>query len=171
MRGSGNFKTASRADPNVSLIRAAMSRVISKRRFIGVQSAGQELERHSAAVFAQSDWIAQASEGVVIGDEVERFGFVLQCDRRPHHAKVIADMQNAARLNARKNAHRFFHRPNTLRDAKNPRNCSKKFGPRNMPNTLKCQTFRAYFFFSVISCEGTQTFSLCAQRSCTPLTV
>src|SRR5439155_4797505 len=96
---------------------------------------------------AQSDWIAQTGEGVVIGDEVERFAFVLQCDRRPHHAKVIADMQNAARLYARKDTHRFFHPPNTLKEAKNPRNCSKKFGRRNTPNTLKRETFRHIFFF------------------------
>src|SRR5438105_9232870 len=42
---------------------------------------------------------------MMIGDKVERFAVVLQGDRRPHHAKVIANMQNAARLNAGKNAH------------------------------------------------------------------
>src|SRR6266513_3651320 len=42
---------------------------------------------------------------MIIGDKVERFAVVLQGDRRPHHAKVIANMQNAARLNAGKNAH------------------------------------------------------------------
>src|SRR5205823_3052911 len=91
-----------------------------KCRLIGVQSAGEEIERHPPAVFAQSDWIAQTGEGVVIGDKVERFALFLQGDRRPHHAKVIADMQDAAGLNAGKNAHGAFHPPNTLKDAKNP---------------------------------------------------
>src|SRR5205823_14597233 len=75
------------------------------RRLFGVQSAGEEIERHSATVLAQSDRIAQAGERMIIGDKVERFAFVLQGDRRPHHAKVIANMQNADRLNAGKNAH------------------------------------------------------------------
>jgi hypothetical protein len=42
---------------------------------------------------------------MVIGDEIERFALVLQRDRRPHHAKIIANVQSTAWLEARQNAH------------------------------------------------------------------
>ena len=43
---------------------------------------------------------------VVVRDEVERLALLLPFDGRPHHAKVVADMRFAGRLDAGKNA---FH--------------------------------------------------------------
>ena len=57
------------------------------------------------AVFAQDLRIAHTGERMIIGDEIKRFAFVLQRDRRLHHAEIIADVQDAAGLNAGKDAH------------------------------------------------------------------
>jgi hypothetical protein len=42
----------------------------------------------------------QAGERVIIRDEVESLALSLQRDRRPHHAEVVPDVENAARLDA-----------------------------------------------------------------------
>ena len=42
---------------------------------------------------------------MIIGDKIKRLTFRLQVNGRPHHAEIISDMENAARLNAGKNAH------------------------------------------------------------------
>ena len=65
-----------------------------------IEPAGQKIERHPPAVFTQRLRIPHAGQRVIIGDEIKRFAFGLQRDRRLHHAEIIADVQNATRLNA-----------------------------------------------------------------------
>ena len=86
--------------------------------FVWIQSASEEIEGHTPAILAQNGGFADAGERVIVCDEVKGFAFILERDRRSHHAEVVADVQNAGRLNAGKNAHGCFHPPNTLRDAK-----------------------------------------------------
>jgi hypothetical protein len=45
---------------------------------------------------------------MVVGDEIKRFAFGLQRDRRPHHSKVIADVEGTAGLDTGKDSHAFF---------------------------------------------------------------
>src|SRR5258706_16220040 len=42
---------------------------------------------------------------MIIGDEIKGLAFVLQLDGRAHHPEIIAQMQRAGRLDARKNSH------------------------------------------------------------------
>jgi hypothetical protein len=42
---------------------------------------------------------------MVIGDEIKRFALGLQRDRRPYHAKIVADVQSTAGLDSGQNAH------------------------------------------------------------------
>jgi hypothetical protein len=42
---------------------------------------------------------------MVIRNEIKRFTLGLEGDSRPHHAKIIADVQSAAGLKTGKNAH------------------------------------------------------------------
>jgi hypothetical protein len=44
--------------------------VPKKRGAIGIESTRQKIERDSPAVLAQSFWIAQAGERVIIGNEI-----------------------------------------------------------------------------------------------------
>jgi hypothetical protein len=43
---------------------------------------------------------------MVICDEIKRFALYLKRNGRLHHAKIIADVQSTAGLNAGENAHR-----------------------------------------------------------------
>ena len=70
-----------------------------------IQSASEEIERYAPAIFAQRERIAQTGERVIIGNKVERFALILERNRWAHHAEVIADVKDASRLNAGKNAH------------------------------------------------------------------
>ena len=70
-----------------------------------IEPAGEKIERHAPAVFPQRLRILQAGERVIIGDEIKRLALGLERDRRPHHAEIIPDVENAAGLNAGKNAH------------------------------------------------------------------
>ena len=70
-----------------------------------IKSAGEEIERHPARIFAQGLRIAQAREGMIIGDEVKRLALSLERDGGPHHAKIVADVEDAAGLDAGKDAH------------------------------------------------------------------
>src|SRR6266576_4417126 len=45
---------------------------------------------------------------MIIGDEIKCFAALLKRDSRLNHAEIIADMENARRLNARKDAQRFL---------------------------------------------------------------
>src|SRR5215213_6652101 len=56
---------------------------------------------------------------MVIGDEVKRLTLLLQRNRRPHHAEVIADVQNAAGLDAGKDAH-WIEGERSTSDAQRP---------------------------------------------------
>ena len=47
---------------------------------------------------------------MIIGDEIKRLAFLLQLNRRPHHPEIIADVQDAAGLNAGENSHRSVYR-------------------------------------------------------------
>ncbi len=73
--------------------------MLKKRGALGIESAGQKIERDAAAVLTQCFRIAQTGERVLVGNEVERFAFGLKCDCRLNHSKVIADVQNTAGLN------------------------------------------------------------------------
>jgi hypothetical protein len=42
---------------------------------------------------------------MVIGDKIKRFALGLQRDGRPHHAKIITNVQGTAGLEAGQNAH------------------------------------------------------------------
>ncbi len=66
----------------------------------GIKSARQKIERDAAAVFPQRVRIMQTGERMIIRDKVKRFALGLQRDRGPHHAEVISDVQDAARLDA-----------------------------------------------------------------------
>ncbi len=79
-----------------------------ERRALGIESARQKIECDAAAVCAQHFRVAQTRERMVIGDEIKRFALGLQRDGRPHHAKIIADVQGTAGLDTGKNAHAFF---------------------------------------------------------------
>src|SRR5438445_8143913 len=76
-----------------------------ERAAIGIESAGEEIDRDTPAVFAQLIRIPHAGERVVIGDEIEGLAFGLQRDCGPNHPEIIANMEDATWLNARKNAH------------------------------------------------------------------
>jgi hypothetical protein len=76
-----------------------------KRRALGIESARQKIECDAAAVCAQHFRVAQTRERMVIGDKIKRFALRLQGDRRPHHAKIIANVQGTAGLKAGQNAH------------------------------------------------------------------
>ena len=75
-------------------------RLPKQRAAFRVETAGQKIERNAATVFAQHLRIAHAGEGMIFGDEIERFAFGLQLDGRSHHAEIISDMQHATRLDA-----------------------------------------------------------------------
>jgi hypothetical protein len=76
-----------------------------QRPFSWIQTARQEIEGHTACILPEQFRVTQAGKRVVIGDKVERFAFVLQGNGRAHHAEVVADVQDAAGLYARQNAH------------------------------------------------------------------
>ena len=80
-------------------------RLPKERAAFRIETAGQKIERDTAAVFAQHLRITHAGERVIIGDDIERLTLGLQLDCRPHHAEIIADVEHAAGLNAGKNAH------------------------------------------------------------------
>ena len=42
---------------------------------------------------------------MIIGDEIKRLALGLERDRGPHHAEIVADVEDAAGLDAGKNAH------------------------------------------------------------------
>src|SRR5207253_11143543 len=70
-----------------------------------IETAGEKIDGHAPAVFSQQRWILQAGESVIIGDKIKGFAFGLESNRRPHHAEIIPDVENAAGLNAGKNSH------------------------------------------------------------------
>src|SRR5678815_2019369 len=74
-------------------------------RAFRIEPAGQKIERDTSAVCAQHFRVAQTRERMVIGDEIKRFALGLQRHRRPHHAKIIANVQSTAWLKTGKNAH------------------------------------------------------------------
>src|SRR5438132_11127185 len=79
-----------------------------ERHALRIDSARQKIERDAATVCAQHFRVAQTRERMVISDEIKRFTFGLQRDGRPHHAKIIADVQRTAGLDTGQNAHGFF---------------------------------------------------------------
>src|SRR4029077_7724403 len=76
-----------------------------QRRLLGIESAGEKIQRDPKRIFAQRFRIAQASKRVVIGDEIKRFAYFLELDRGAHHAEIIANVQDAAGLNAGQDSH------------------------------------------------------------------
>ena len=66
----------------------------------GVQSAGQEIERNVQSVLAALGGVEERGHGMVVGDEIEGLALFLQFDGGFHHAKVIAQVERARRLNA-----------------------------------------------------------------------
>src|SRR6266571_8221183 len=80
-----------------------------------IEPARQKIERDAPAVRAQDFWIAHTRERMIIGDEVKRFAFGLQRDGRPHHAEVVADVQNAAGLNTGQDSHVLICHPERSR--------------------------------------------------------
>ena len=79
---------------------------MSKKRCpLWIKSAREKIERHAPAVRAQSLRVAHTGKRMIIGNEIKRFALSLERDGWPHHAEVIADVQNAAGLDAGENAH------------------------------------------------------------------
>jgi hypothetical protein len=76
-----------------------------ERRALRIKSARQKIECDAAAVCAQRFGVAQTRERMVIGDKIKRFALGLQRDGRPHHAKIITNVQGTAGLEAGQNAH------------------------------------------------------------------
>src|SRR5215472_2545883 len=76
-----------------------------ERCALRIEPAGQKIECDAAAVCAQHFRVAQTCERMVVSNEVKRFALCLQRDGRPHHAKIIADVQSTAGLNAGQNSH------------------------------------------------------------------
>ncbi len=76
-----------------------------ERRSFRIEPAGEKIDGHAPAIFPQRRRILQAGEGMIIGDKIKRVAFGLERDRRPHHAEIISDVENAAGLNAGKDAH------------------------------------------------------------------
>src|SRR5215831_19646468 len=79
-----------------------------ERCALRIESARQKIECHAAAVRAQHFRVAQTCERMVVGNKIKRFALGLQRDGRPHHAKIIADVQSTAGLNAGQNSHLFI---------------------------------------------------------------
>ena len=76
-----------------------------KRCPLWIKSAREKIERHAPAIRAQSLRVAHTGKRMIIGNEIKRFALGLERDGWPHHAEVIADVQSAAGLDARENAH------------------------------------------------------------------
>src|SRR6188472_1121975 len=78
-----------------------------KRCALGIEAARQKVERNAVAVCAQHFRVAQSCERMIISDEIKRFALGLQRYGRPHHAKIIADVQSPAGLDTGKDSHAF----------------------------------------------------------------
>src|ERR1041385_4139731 len=76
-----------------------------QRRAFRIESARQKIQCHAVAIRAQQFRIAQTCKRMVIGDKIKRFTLGLQRHGRPHHAKVIPDVQGTAGLDTGKNSH------------------------------------------------------------------
>ena len=63
-----------------------------ERCALRIESACQEIECDTVAVYAQRFRVAQSGECMIIGDEIERFALGLKGNSRLHHAKIIADV-------------------------------------------------------------------------------
>lgn len=78
----------------------------------GIKTAGEEVDRDPANVFAKGGGIVGGGHGVVVGDEVKSFAFALGIDGRFDGAEVVSDVETSAGLEAGENAHgwevRFF---------------------------------------------------------------
>ena len=72
----------------------------------GVQAAGEKIQRDAPVVFAQFRRVLHAVERVVIGDEIKRLALGLERDGGTHRAEVVAEVEDAGRLDAREDA---FH--------------------------------------------------------------
>ena len=69
-------------------------------RALGIQAAGQEIQRHVQAILATCGGVGQRGHGVVIGNEVIRFALLLQVKGRAHHPEIIPEVQRAGGLDA-----------------------------------------------------------------------
>src|SRR5207302_5637859 len=72
---------------------------------IRIESAGEEIDRDTTAVFPQPVRIPHAGKRVVVGDEIERLSFGLQRNGRLNHPEIVTNMESAAWLDPGKNAH------------------------------------------------------------------
>ena len=70
-----------------------------------IESAGEQVERDVECVLSALLGVGQRRHRVIVRDEIESVTAGLQFDGWPHHAKIIADVERAGRLDARKYAH------------------------------------------------------------------
>ncbi len=68
--------------------------------FVGVETAGQEIQRHVQRILPALGGIKQGGHRVIIGDEIESLAVVLQLDCGAHHAEIIAKVERAGGLDA-----------------------------------------------------------------------
>src|SRR5437868_4822897 len=75
-------------------------RLSKQRGLFGIEAASEKIERDTVGIFAERFRIPQAGERMIIGDEIKRLAFLLELDRRPHHAEIISDVEDATGLYA-----------------------------------------------------------------------
>src|SRR5438034_11489968 len=86
-----------------------------KRSALRIKAARQKVKRHAPAVFTESLRIPHRGERVIVGDKIKRFSLGLQRNSRLHHAEIITDVQRAAGLDTRKDAHGLICHPERSR--------------------------------------------------------
>jgi hypothetical protein len=66
-----------------------------KRGPFRIQTASEKIERDTAGVLTQHLWITDAGERMIISNKIKGFALCLKRDRWPHHAEIIADVQES----------------------------------------------------------------------------
>ena len=74
--------------------------LFEERSAFGIETGRKKIDRNTPDVFAENVRVAHTGQRVIIGNEIKRFALILKRDSGPHHAEIIADVQEAARLNA-----------------------------------------------------------------------
>jgi hypothetical protein len=82
-------------------------RLDEQRAAIGIDAAGDEIDRHVPDALRHLGRLVALGDGVEVDDAEEAAVPVLQLDPRTHRSQVIAQMQLARRLNPREDR---FHR-------------------------------------------------------------
>ncbi|MPM89244.1 hypothetical protein SDC9_136352 [bioreactor metagenome] len=64
-----------------------------KDRVLGIEPAGQKIQRDMMDPFAQRGGFGIGGQRMVIGDEQKAFPEFLELEIGPHRAEIVADMQ------------------------------------------------------------------------------